>query len=69
MSKSVHHYGYLKQNQGMNTKSQLVVQCYQLAFLLKLLLKKNRKISCGTKKNINYTIIYGRKKQNQKIMS
>ena len=30
MSKSVHHYGYLKQNQGMNTKSQLVVQCYQL---------------------------------------
>ena len=26
MSKSVHHYGYLKQNQGMNTKSQLVVQ-------------------------------------------
>ena len=35
MSKSVHHYGYLKQNQGMNTKSQLVVQCYQLVFLLK----------------------------------
>lgn len=43
MSKSVHHYGYLKQNQEMNTKSQLVVQCYQLAFLLKLLLKKTRK--------------------------
>lgn len=40
MSKSVHHYGYLKQNQGMNTKSQLVVQ---LAFLLKLLLKKTGK--------------------------
>ena len=39
MSKSVHHYGYLKQNQGMNTKSQLVVQCYQLAFLLKSLLQ------------------------------
>ena len=35
MSKSVHHYGYLKQNQGMNTKSQLVVQCYQLVFLRK----------------------------------
>lgn len=35
MSKSVHHYGYLKQNQGMNTKSQLVVQCYQLAFSIK----------------------------------
>lgn len=50
----------------MNTKSQLVVQCYQLAFLLKLLLKKNRKISCGTKKNINYTIIYGRKKTKSK---
>lgn len=43
MSKSVHHYGYLKQNQGMNTKSQLVVQCYQLVFLLKLLLKKTGK--------------------------
>lgn len=42
MSKSVHHYGYLKQNQGMNTKSQLVVQCYQLAFLLKSLLKKTK---------------------------
>lgn len=50
MSKSVHHYGYLKQNQGMNTKSQLVVQCYQLAFFVKIAFEKNRKISCGTKK-------------------
>lgn len=68
MSKSVHHYGYLKQNPGMNTKSQLVVQCYQLAFLLKSLLKKQEN-KLWNKKNINYTIIYGRKKQNQKIMS
>lgn len=52
----------------MNTKSQLVVQCYQLAFLLKLLLKK-QKNKLWNKKNINYTIIYGRKKQNQKIVS
>lgn len=52
----------------MNTKSQLVVQCYQLAFLLKLLLKKQEN-KLWNKKNINYTVIYGRKKQNQKIMS
>lgn len=65
MSKSVHHYGYLKQNQGMNTKSQLVVQCYQLAFLLKLLLKKQEN-KLWNKKNINYTIIYGRKKKIKK---
>ena len=42
MSKSVHHYGYLKQNQGMNTKSQLVVQCYQLAFEIKERLKRQK---------------------------
>ena len=65
MSKSVHHYGYLKQNQGMNTKSKLVVQCYQLAFLLKLLLKKQEN-KLWNKKNINYTIIYGRKNKIKK---
>ena len=66
MSKSVHHYGYLKQNQGMNTKSQLVVQCYQLAFLLKLLLKKNRKISCGTKKHKLHHNIWQKKNKIKK---
>lgn len=49
----------------MNTKSQLVVQCYQLAFLLKLLLKKQEN-KLWNKKNINYTIIYGRKKTKSK---
>ena len=47
----------------MNTKSQLVVQCYQLVFLLKLLLKKQEN-KLWNKKNINYTIIYGRKNKN-----
>ena len=49
----------------MNTKSQLVVQCYQLAFLLKSLLKKQEN-KLWNKKNINYTIIYGRKKTKSK---
>lgn len=49
----------------MNTKSQLVVQCYQLAFLLKLLLKKQEN-KLWNKKNINYTILYGRKKTKSK---
>lgn len=50
----------------MNTKSQLVVECYQLAFFVKIAFEK---ISSGKKKNMNYTIIYGRKKQTQKIVS
>lgn len=53
----------------MNTKSQLVVECYQLAFFVKIAFEKIRKISSGKKKNMNYTIIYGRKKQTQKIVS
>lgn len=60
MSKSVHHYGYLKQNQGMNTKSQLVVQCHQLTFLLKLLLKKQEN-KLWNKKKHKLHHIYGRK--------
>lgn len=35
----------------MNTKSQLVVQCYQLAFLLKSLLKKTGKLVVEQKKH------------------
>lgn len=55
----------------MNTKSQLVVQCYQLAFLLKLLLKKNRKISCGTKKHKLHHNIWQKKtkSKNHVLMS
>lgn len=34
----------------MNTKSQLVVECYQLAFFVKIALEKIRKISSGKKK-------------------
>ena len=51
----------------MNTKSQLVVQCYQLAFLLKSLLKKQEN-KLWNKKNINYTIINGRKKSKNHVL-
>ena len=49
MSKSVHHYGYLKQPGNEYKKS---VGCTMLptGFFVKIAFEKNRKISCGTKK-------------------
>lgn len=47
----------------MNTKSQLVVQCYQLAFLLKLLLKKTRKQVVEQKKHKLHHNIWQKKQK------
>lgn len=61
----------------MNTKSQLVVQCYQLAFLLKLLLKKQENKLWNKKKHKLHHIIWQKKtksknhvlKSNNKVLA
>ena len=61
----------------MNTKSQLVVQCYQLAFLLKLLLKKQENMLWNKKKHKLHHNIWQKKtksknhvlKSNNKVLA